>query len=36
MERTITALTGVAPRDDDHRYEIRYGMLETPAETQRG
>jgi Lipid desaturase domain len=36
MERTITALTGVSPRDDDRRYEIRYGMLETPAETQRG
>jgi len=35
LEWTITALTGVSPRHDDRRYEIRYGMLATP-ETRRG
>ena len=36
MERAITALTGVSPRHDDHRYEIRYAMLATPPELHRG
>jgi hypothetical protein len=36
MERTITALTGVRPRHDDRRYEIRYGMPATSPETHRG
>jgi ubiquitin-conjugating enzyme E2 variant len=36
MERAITAVTGVSPRHDDHRYEIRYAMLATPPEPHRG
>jgi len=36
MEKTITVLTGVSPRHDDRRYEIRYGMPATSPEAQNG
>jgi len=36
MERTITALTGVSPRHDDRRYEVRYDRPATSPDTHGG
>ena len=36
MERTITALTGVSPRHDDRRYEVRYDRPATSPDAHGG